>query len=349
MFAVRAPGLFALAFVLGTGAASAQQSPTERPAAPVLRGEADTLFDKGAQAYAAGRLDLAEWAFQAAWAKKRTHDTAANLGLVELKLGKHRAAADHLAWALEHSPPTDPTDTRRRVLERLDDAKAHVVTYRVQADVDGAEIVVAGAPAAAATKKGAPVPVFADPGPVHIVVRRASYEPFAASLEGAAGDSRDVPAHLAPVSVPPSPAPGETSSRPAGRSHLPELLLGAGGVAATATAVGFLVAAGNSTEEADGLLLALRAKEGKQAVCPSSRYAAACSEIESRRQDHDTFRNVGVTALVVGGAALATAIGWFVFAPDQPAKTGSQAIAPRASLTPWGGPAAGGASVVGRF
>ena len=117
----------------------------------------------------------------------------------------------------------------------------------------------------------------------------------------------------------------------------------------TATAVGFLVAAGNSTEEADGLLLALRAKEGKQAVCPSSRYAAACSEIESRRQDHDTFRNVGVTALVVGGAALATAIGWFVFAPDQPAKTGSQAIAPRASLTPWGGPAAGGASVVGRF
>ena len=87
----------------GPGAPTAATKPLDH---------ADELFEQAVTAYDAGRLADAEAKLAEAWGLKRTHDIAGNLGVVELKLGKYPEAATHLAWALQHFPPTEADQAR---------------------------------------------------------------------------------------------------------------------------------------------------------------------------------------------------------------------------------------------
>ena len=65
------------------------------------------LFDQAQAAFAKGDKQGAYEAYKAAWALQKSYDIAGNLGNVELKLGMHRDAAEHLAFALDDFPPTE--------------------------------------------------------------------------------------------------------------------------------------------------------------------------------------------------------------------------------------------------
>jgi tetratricopeptide (TPR) repeat protein len=122
--------------------------PGATPAAPASAkaapDRADELFEQGAAAYDAGRLPEAQTKLEQAWALKKTHDIAGNLGVVELKLGKYPQAAEHLAWALQHFPPTEADQAKRGFEKQLAKARAEVGALRVRVSVDGAEVTVNG-------------------------------------------------------------------------------------------------------------------------------------------------------------------------------------------------------------
>src|SRR5688572_17441641 len=66
--------------------------------------KAEELSRKGRELFVAQDYAGAYEAQLAAWQLKKSFDIAANLGQVELKLAKHRDAAEHLAYALDHFP-----------------------------------------------------------------------------------------------------------------------------------------------------------------------------------------------------------------------------------------------------
>ena len=71
--------------------------------------EREQLVDalvRGEEAARAGRLSEAYDILLGAWRKKPTYDVAANLGSVELRLGKVRDAAEHLAFSVREYPPS---------------------------------------------------------------------------------------------------------------------------------------------------------------------------------------------------------------------------------------------------
>src|SRR4051794_15541067 len=66
--------------------------------------DAEAFSTMGKAASAAGKIDEAYVLYQAAWILKQTHDISGNLAQVEMKLGKKRDAAEHLAFTLGHFP-----------------------------------------------------------------------------------------------------------------------------------------------------------------------------------------------------------------------------------------------------
>jgi tetratricopeptide (TPR) repeat protein len=107
--------------------------PIDGTAAKADRDSAEELNAQGLTATRAGKLEEAEALFEKAFALKRTHDIAANLGLVELKLGKASEAAEHMTFALRYSPPSDSDEMRKRIRQRLEEALAFAGTLRVKA------------------------------------------------------------------------------------------------------------------------------------------------------------------------------------------------------------------------
>src|SRR5262245_20529051 len=131
----------------GTAFAQAPKA-SARPAAPAAPAKtpdrADELFQQAADAFDAGRYPEAQAKLEAAWAIKKTYDIAGNLGVVEVKLGKYTAAAEHLSWALLHFPPTETNKARRGYEQELAKARAEVAALRIRVSTDGAEITVNG-------------------------------------------------------------------------------------------------------------------------------------------------------------------------------------------------------------
>src|SRR5258708_21490866 len=89
--------------------AHAQSTPPQTldPIAEPLRDKQQELFVEGVR-----RMNNQDWAgayvsLLAAWRLEKRWSIAANLGAVELKLGKHREAAEHLAFASGQIPNHD--------------------------------------------------------------------------------------------------------------------------------------------------------------------------------------------------------------------------------------------------
>src|ERR1041384_3825181 len=63
---------------------------------------ANQLFKKGKVAFNAGKYNDALRIYSEAWSLKQSPDIAANLAQTESELGKHRDAAEHFSYALDH-------------------------------------------------------------------------------------------------------------------------------------------------------------------------------------------------------------------------------------------------------
>src|SRR4029078_8214250 len=69
---------------------------------PAAATEADDHFAKANAAFQEEKYDLALIEYQAAWKLSKSYDIAALLGVTEMRLGKYRDSAEHLAFALGH-------------------------------------------------------------------------------------------------------------------------------------------------------------------------------------------------------------------------------------------------------
>jgi hypothetical protein len=308
-----------------------------------MRDEADRLFNQAYATYAAGKLAEAEGLFEQAFALKQSHDIAANLGLVELKLGKARESAEHLAFALRRSPPSDSDELRKRIKQRLDEALSFVGTLRVKAGVAGAEIVIDGNVVGTEPLEGE---VFVEPGAHTIEARLVGYKGAPQAVTVAKGQSADVALTLVKSSTvdagsgkPPGSGKGEPAE-PGGPSK--GVIIA--GVTTSVLAIGggivFAVVSSVNAADAEERSMTLAQKGG--APCLMSSPGPECEAFKSSLTAERTFGNLSLWSFVVGGALGAGTAIYALAAPKSKPKSAVQA-----APVVW--TSGGGLMVVGRW
>lgn len=191
-----------LAFV--PAGASAQPAPSASPAAEdPMSDKARELFNEGKKLYREGKFGQAEASFEAAWGLAlQSKGIAANLGDCELRLGKFREAAEHLAISARLAPPEDPQ--RAKTMASLAAAKAKIGTLVVKTNIP-AEVMLDGKRIGDAPLLD---PIFVDPGKVKLRVRQEGYTSWEKEIDVAAG--QEIPLDVALQK--PAPIPTATAT-----------------------------------------------------------------------------------------------------------------------------------------
>ena len=270
--------------------AAAQPSP---PTSAKTKDHADELFDQGTAAFDAGRFQEAEAKFEAAWALKQTHDIAGNLGIVEIHLGKTAEGAKHLAWALEHLPPTEASSTRKGLEQELQKARSAISSVHIRVNVAGAEITVNGH---VAGKSPLADEVFVEPGVVNVAVRLDGYTAMQEAPTVLKGETHEVSLELV-----------KHTDVLEKRSIVPGVVLGSVAGAALAVGIGLLVDAGakgsHAKELSDSIIAA-----GHGCATGTAIFDSRCAEVQSTAAAGDSHHSAGVGVLIgAGAAALGTA------------------------------------------
>lgn len=292
-------------------------APPPKPPATVPRDAADDWFDRGTAAYAAHKLAEAEAAFTEAWKLKKTQDIAANLGTVELELGKARRAAEHLRYAVEHAAPTDSDAARAAARRRYERARAQVGALRVVVNLPGAHVflndeLVGHSPIESE--------VFADPGTASLSARLDGYKVARAVVQvekgQAQGQAQEVLLKLEPVETP-------------RRSVIPGAVLGGVAGAALVTGIGLFAGGRGKASSARDLHDAIL-KAGVGCVSGAAHQDARCADLYSTTSTGNTLQKAGVGLMIgAGAAAVGTVIYFMLPAPRASSAPGvSLRIAP---------------------
>ena len=281
------------------------------------------------------KLDEALVAYLEAWKLERRYDIAANLGKLELELGRSRDAAEHLNYALTHLPADVDPKTRALLEASMQAARAKVASVRVELEPKAQHLLVDG-------QKAELLPgvteIFVDPGPRAFEGRLDGYEPMEQKLETSAGGSYTVRFVLKPSTTlnsarvgvvgsdpapPAQPVTREEPSSSGSRSKLPLFIGGGLALAAIGAGVGFTLAA-NDTESNRELLLddLETATQPKSVRSHTSEHPPRCAAAAGLLEDEQRFRNLAVGAFVVGGVAAAATIAYWLFWPE-PKKAGT--------------------------
>jgi hypothetical protein len=321
----------ALALLCAGAPAFAADPPRTSPTAlPAAKDPTDEVFRQGLAAYDAGRLEEAERLFRQAWALKKTHDIASNLGVVELLRGRPRDAAEHIAWSLRHWPPTESAKMRKGLEGELQKARLQVGAVRVRVNVDGADVTVNGRDVG---KSPIDDEVFVDPGVAKIEAHRDGYTAAEQSAQIGKGDTREVTLVLTP-----------TRGTPQRRSVVPGAVLGGIAGAALVTGIG-LYAGGRAKESSAHATHDAILKDGHTCVTGAANLDARCGNLQSTASTSNTLQKAGVGLLAGAGAA---AIGTVIyFALPQPTSSASSSGTLR--ITPAVSPANAGLVFSGSF
>ncbi len=211
-----------LAAIVGLGLVMEASAGAAEPKA------AETFAD-GQRFAAVGRWDDARIAFEAAWAREHSPETAAALGHAELQLGLPVRAADHLSLALEKMADTDRS--RPDVFFDLLEARRLVASLRISART-GATVSVDGNVVGVAPIERV---VFVDAGRHAIRVELSGFTPVERSVEAHMGEDVRADFGLVPVTAKPL-APLASEAAPAAASSGKNLwVIGVGVVAGTGT------------------------------------------------------------------------------------------------------------------
>jgi hypothetical protein len=150
--------------------------------------EALQCYDEGITARQQSDWEKARVLLLKSWNLQRHFQTAANLGEMELKVGQHREAAEHLAYFLEEAPPSVPDADRTRGKAMLDQARASLGTLRV-ARPPGAEVYVDGQKIEDVSPNHL---ILVEPGRRRVEARRPGYPSIAETREVRAGSVVEV-------------------------------------------------------------------------------------------------------------------------------------------------------------
>jgi hypothetical protein len=297
--------------------------PGESSGAPSARGRVDELFDQAVAAFDAGHYAEAQAKFVEVWALKQTYDVAGNLGVTEVRLGLFPKAAEHLAWALDHFPLTEPPKARRGFEQELAKARAGCGALRIRVSVDGADVSVNGRKIGSAPF---PAEVFVDAGAVVVDASLAGYVSAHQTLTVAKGGETDVSLALAPERR--TPNLGIVISG----SAVAVVGIGAG--------IGLLVAAAGKANDANSIITQGKAVGVSCTIPPQS---GTCTELRNANSTSDTLHNAGVPVLVIGAAAAAATLTYALWPRRGPERSGL------VKMTPLLGTNGGGLLMSGRF
>lgn len=292
------------------------------------RDHADDLFDKGKEAFNLGKIEDAYALYQKAWALKQTHDIAGNMAQAELKLGKVRAAAEHISFAIAHFPPTSVSDPRPALEKVLVGLRQQLGVMRLKLNVPGAKIAIDGR---ALGESQSLDEVFVEPGTHTFVAELAGYANATATAMAMAGSRNEVTLTLvkeAPVERVEPPVPPKQDPKPPGIASGPSpVLLVVGGVLAVAgiaTGIGLTVAANGKGDEVATFSAQVPGRSACTGVAPPS----ACAELSGAAATRDTLSNAAAVSFLAGGTFALVTAGLGIWSAKTPSKTGIVRAAP---------------------
>lgn len=256
--------------------------------------EVDTLFEEGTAALEKGNYAAAYEKLSAAFEKRKSVDIAANLALAEVKTGKKREAAEHLAYGLANFPATGDPKARKRMQAQLDDLKKGLCEVKVAAE-GGSKVLVGNVAVGLAPLQS---PLYVEPGNITVRVELEG-RMGEQTVAGQAGDSLTIKVELTQT-VGPQPTgtatgTGTTPPPPPEEKPLwPAIVLG--GVAAVGAGVGIgltVVGTGKygSAEEA-------------RAACADPPTVACETTVTDEFDGANGLIAGGIVGLSVAGAAL---------------------------------------------
>jgi hypothetical protein len=280
-------------------------------------------------------------AYQEAWSHHHSMKVAANLGNLELTLGKPRDAAEHLGFAVYAYPKDGNPGGLAALKDRLSFARAKVGTLHVTVTgCRGADVWVDGVRRGSSADDA----IFVEPGLRTVEARWEGCPAARQSIDIAAGATRevslDMTARTSVAAAPPEEPPRESR----GKSRL-ALGLGFGGALAGAT-VGawFAVGAGNLASVAAGNRNAVTASYGRAACAsPSGQAAVVCGEVSTAVSTQTAYADAAIGSFIAAGV-LALGTGAYALWParGEPTKATLRVrVAPLLTGDRWGVAAAG--------
>src|SRR6185369_9209638 len=324
-------GLACACFLIATAIAGSGHAQGDTPDGD----RANQLFKKGKVAFNSGKYNDALRIYSEAWSLKQSPDIAANLAQTESELGKHRDAAEHFSFALDHLLPSSTDEQKQALAEGLAQEKKEIGTLRVTLEPSDSVLTIDGA--------RVPVPpsgdVFVDAGEHAVSVNHEGYEPNQQTVRISRGASQVLWIKLNSTSGSDSAAAGEApSGQPSEgaqpppnyhshRSIVPAII--GGGLVAAGAAVGvvFLVSANSSQKDADQLRANLSEPNACGAGTPNTE---ECATLHDKNSDIDRARTIEIVGFSVAGAA---AVGTAVYLLWPHSHSASSASLP-ASLSP---------------
>jgi hypothetical protein len=295
-------------FVVSATGGSARAAPsTEGP---------ETLIREGVALRRQGQDSRAEGYFQRAYELAPTPRTAAQLGLVELALGKFLAAATHIGEALR-SNDAWVTEHRKVLEDGVAAASKHLLRVELTGAPHGATFALNGADD---TSTLAPDGViWLAPGPAtSIRLEKTGRKPALVRAEGAAGETRRIPVDMPSLDAPPTAPPPVAQTTPSPPAPAPV------DVAATPPApraepaspsrplriAGIVVGSvGAVTAVVGGVLLA----QGLSKRDDINTAAKNMKPYDTKDGNWETLRDVGIGCAVAGGVALVAGAGLFAY------------------------------------
>lgn len=305
--------------------------------------EADALFNRGKAALTSGKIDQAYQLYLASWRLKQTHDIAGNLAQVELMLGKKRDAAEHIAFALAHFPPTVQSERREGMKKVLDGLRKEIGARTIEVSVPGAEVLVDGVRIGTAPLTGE---VFLEPGRRTVEAQLAGYENSILTIDVAKGSTDKLVLELhqnASAGPGPAPAPAPQHWKPGPALLIPASVLAGGSLAA---GIGLTLAANGKRADGDALHAKLISAGATCQGSPAGSAASSCQALQQAAASRDALSKGAVASFVLGGVFTAAAVGLGLWATSP---KDARRAEPRVSFQPSLGLNEGGLSVVGAW
>lgn len=282
------------------------------------------LFNQGIDLAGRGKTREALRAFRSAYERHGTTDALANVAALELKLGKARAAAEHLTHALDRLLITH-TEARADLRARLAEAKKLVGTVELSTDLQRAELQWN------ATWLGTgPLrrPVYVDPGTEHLLIARYGGVEHRRKLRLSKGETVQVlltEADFPGAAPPPSAAIVDASESGDGKaapdavsSRLPWILAGSAAavVFAGTAAVGFagaVVADGERTKiDRD-----IQRFGGACGPPPVPGFADDCRARDQESDNQKINLGIGIAGAALAAGAVAVTLGVAFKVPEK--------------------------------